>query len=40
MGVFSLKRYKSLWNGGGMYRSLGSVSATVVKKYIERQDWH
>ncbi len=36
----SLKRYKSLWNEGGMYRSLGSVSAGVVKKYIERQDWH
>lgn len=36
----TLKRYKSLWNEGGMYRSLGSVSADVVKKYIERQDWH
>jgi len=36
----SLKRYKSFWNKGGMYRSLGSVSAEVVKKYIERQDWH
>ncbi len=36
----SLKRYKSFWNKGGMYRSLGSVSAGVVKKYIERQDWH
>lgn len=36
----TLKRYKSLWNEGGMYRSLGSVSAAVVKKYIERQDWH
>ena len=36
----SLKRYKSLWNNGGMYRSLGSVSAAVVKNYIERQDWH
>ena len=36
----SLKRYISFWNKGGMYRSLGSVSAGVVKKYIERQDWH
>ena len=36
----SLKRYKSLWNKGGMYRSLGSVSAEVVRNYIERQDWH
>ena len=36
----TLKRYKALWNEGGMYRSLGSVSAKVVKNYIERQDWH
>jgi putative transposase len=36
----TLRRYKSMWNKGGMYRSLGSVSAEVVKKYIERQDWH
>lgn len=36
----TLKRYKSLWNEGGMYRSLGSISAEVVKNYIERQDWH
>ena len=36
----SLKRYKSFWNRGGMYRSLGSVSAEVVKRYIELQDWH
>jgi putative transposase len=36
----SLKKYKSFWNKGGMYRSLGSISASVVQKYIERQDWH
>ena len=36
----SLKRYKSFWNKGGMYRSLGSVSADIVKRYIEKQDWY
>jgi len=36
----SLKKYPSFWNKGGMYRNLGSVSAEIVQKYIEHQDWH
>lgn len=35
----SLKKYKHLWNRGAMYRSVGSVSAEVVERYIKRNDW-
>lgn len=31
----SLKKYKHLWARGTMYRSLGSVSAEAVQKYIK-----
>lgn len=31
----SLKKYERLWSRGSMYRSLGSVSADIVKKYID-----
>ena len=30
-----LKRYKSFWSRGAMYRSVGAVSADVVKRYID-----
>ena len=36
----SLKKYKHLWSGGLMYRSVGSVNADTVKRYIEESnDW-
>lgn len=36
----SLKKYKHLWSGGVMYRSVGSVNADTVKRYIEgSNDW-
>ena len=31
----SLKRYKALWSKGCMYRSIGNVSAKIVKRYIK-----
>jgi len=31
----SLYKYKSIWSKGGMYRSLGSVSADIVRRYID-----
>ena len=31
----SLKKFDSLWSKGCMYRSLGSVSADIVSKYID-----
>ena len=34
----SLKKYKSLWNRGTMYRSIGSVSAETVQHYIEKSN--
>jgi putative transposase len=34
----SLKKYKTLWNRGTMYRSIGSVSAENVKHYIENSN--
>jgi len=30
-----LRRYKSLWSRGAMYRSVGNVSAEIVEKYIK-----
>lgn len=30
-----LKKYKALWSRGFMYRSVGAVSAEVVKAYID-----
>jgi putative transposase len=33
-----LKKYKSLWNRGMMYRSIGSVSADTVKHYIQNSN--
>jgi putative transposase len=34
----SLKKYKSLWSKGFMYRSVGSVSADVVRRYIDNSN--
>jgi putative transposase len=35
-----LKKYKSLWGEGSMYRSIGSVSADILEKYIEdKNNW-
>lgn len=34
----SLKKYKSVWNRGTMYRSVGSVSSEAVKHYIEKSN--
>lgn len=35
-----LRRYKSLWNTGAMYRSVGNVSAETIKRYIaESNNW-
>lgn len=31
----SLKKFSRLWSKGYMYRSLGSVSADIVKRYID-----
>jgi putative transposase len=31
----SLYKYSSIWSKGGMYRSLGSVSADIVRRYID-----
>jgi putative transposase len=31
----SLYKYDSIWSKGGMYRSLGSVSAEIVRRYID-----
>jgi putative transposase len=31
----SLRQYKGLWSKGFMYRSVGNVSAKIVKRYIE-----
>ena len=36
----SLKKYKHLWNRGAMYRSIGAVSADVVDRYIQKNDWY
>ncbi len=30
-----LRKYKALWSRGCMYRSVGNVSAKIVKRYIE-----
>ena len=36
----SLKKYPSLWNRGTMYRTVGSVSAETIRKYIDNSnDW-
>ena len=34
----SLKKYKSLWNRGTMYRTVGSVSAETVRHYIDNSN--
>lgn len=34
----SLKKYKNTWSRGFMYRSLGSVSADIVKRYIDNSN--
>ena len=36
----SLKKYKHLWSRGAMYRSVGSVNAQVVERYIKKNNWH
>lgn len=33
-----LKRYKSLWSRGCMYRSVGAVNAEVVERYIKNSN--
>jgi len=33
-----LKKYKSLWSKGFMYRSVGSVSAETIKGYIKNSN--
>ena len=35
----SLKKYPALWSKGGMYRSVGAVSAEVIEKYIAKNVW-
>jgi putative transposase len=36
----SLRKYPHLWNRGIMYRSIGSVSAETIRRYIEKSnDW-
>ena len=35
---FALKQYKALWSKGFMYRSVGSVSAEIVKHYIDHSN--
>jgi putative transposase len=34
----SLKKYDRIWSKGCMYRSLGSVSAEIVRKYIDNSN--
>lgn len=34
----ALKKYPALWSKGAMYRSVGSVSAELVKTYIEQSN--
>lgn len=34
----SLKKYKSLWNRGTMYRTVGNVSAETIKHYINNSN--
>ena len=34
----SLKKYNHTWSRGFMYRSLGSVSAEIVKRYIDNSN--
>jgi len=34
----SLRKYKALWSRGSMYRSVGNVSAKIVKRYIENSN--
>ena len=35
----SLRRYAHFWNRGGMFRSVGNVSAEIVEKYIKKNNW-
>lgn len=36
----SLKKYKSLWNGGHMYRGVSNVTAETVDRYIvDSNNW-
>jgi putative transposase len=34
----SLKKFKTLWNRGTMYRSIGNVSADSVQNYIDKSN--
>jgi putative transposase len=34
----SLKKYRTLWNRGTMYRSVGNVSAENVRHYIDKSN--
>jgi putative transposase len=34
-----LRRYASFWHRGGMFRSVGNVSAKVVEQYIKKNTW-
>jgi putative transposase len=36
--LIALRRYKSLWGKGFMYRSVGAVSAEVVRRYIDNSN--
>lgn len=31
----SMKKFKHLWSRGCMYRSIGSVSSEIVRRYID-----
>jgi putative transposase len=35
----SLKKYKTLWTRGTMYRSVGAVNAETIKHYIDSNPW-
>ena len=35
----ALKRYKHFWSRGAMFRSVGTVSAQIVEKYISNNSW-
>ena len=37
-GEPSLKKFNHLWNKGIMYRSIGNVSAEVVRRYIDESN--
>jgi putative transposase len=33
-----LRRYRTFWSRGAMYRSIGAVSADIVKRYIQESN--